>query len=398
MLPINGWLVDRLGAKKLYLLCFCAFTFTSFLCGGAHTMNQLICARIAQGMAGGLLAPLTQLMIARVAGKQMVRVVGIAAAPILIAPLFGPIIAGMILKYASWPWLFYINLPVGILAIILAVYIIPHDQTLIHKRPFDLTGFLMISPGLVGVLYGFEALAHHRAEGPWIMVVGAVLLGAFIQYARRVGSRTLIDLELFKNPAFSTAAVTQFLSNGIMYAGQFLVPLYLMNGCGLNGTQAGGVLSAMGIGMFFIYPVIGRLTDQFGIRAVATSGVTINLVGTLPFLFMAYYGFSMPLAIVALFIRGFGQGATGVPSVAAAYASVPKDKLSFATTAVNIVQRLGGPVMTTALAVIVSTSSQNMPAPHSFCTPFVALICFQLLVMVSARRLPVRIHHEVKPM
>lgn len=390
MLPINGWLVDRIGAKKLYLICFSAFTLASFLCGAAHNMHELIAARVIQGMAGGLLAPLTQLMIARVAGKQMVKVIGIAAAPILLAPLFGPILAGTILKHFSWPWLFYINLPVGLIAIVLAAFFIPHDESLIQKRPFDMAGFLMISPSLVFLLYGFERASHHSPEGIWVLLFGAILLATFIRYAKRMKSKALIDIELFKTPGFAVAAVTQFLSNGIMYAGQFLVPLYLINGCNLTATQTGWILSAMGIGMFFIYPFAGRLTDKFGIRAVASGGVVLNFLGTLPFLWMAHDGFSMPLAVIGLFIRGFGQGATGIPTIAAAYASVPKEQLSFATTAINIVQRLGGPIMTTALAIVVSTA-------HSFFIPFIALICFQLLVMSFTTRLPKRIHQVIKP-
>ncbi|MDD5361955.1 MAG: DHA2 family efflux MFS transporter permease subunit [Ignavibacteria bacterium] len=399
MLPINGWLVDRIGAKRLYLFCFSAFTLTSFLCGSAHSINELICARVAQGMAGGLLAPLSQLMAARVAGKQMVKVLGIASIPILLAPLFGPILAGTILKYASWHWLFYINLPIGIIAIILAVYFIPHDKTLIRKRPFDLAGFLMISPALVCLLYGFEAVSHNRSEGIWVLALGVVLSGAFIRYELRIATRALIDIGLFKNKDFSIAAVTQFLSNGIMYAGQFIVPLYLINECGLNGSQTGWILSSMGIGMLCIYPFAGQLTDRFGVRAVASGGVVLNFLGTLPFLWMAYNGFSMPLAIASLFVRGFGQGGTGVPSVAAAYASVPKEKLSFATTAINIVQRLGGPIMTTALAVFISTSGENRAdsGSHSFIIPFIALIGFQLLVIWFTSRLPIRIHKDTIP-
>ena len=114
MLPLNGWLVDRLGAKRLYLSCFSAFTLASLLCGTAKIMDQLICARVIQGIAGGLLTPMTQLMLARVAGKHMARVMGYTAVPIMIAPILGPVVAGAILKYAAWPWLFYVNLPIGI--------------------------------------------------------------------------------------------------------------------------------------------------------------------------------------------------------------------------------------------------------------------------------------------
>jgi MFS family permease len=124
-------------------------------------MPELIGARLIQGMAGGLLAPLAQLMVARLAGRQFARVFGYAAVPVLLAPLAGPILVGTILKYLGWPWLFYINLPVGILAVVLAAWILPQDKAVTQKLPFDLTGFIMISLGLVCLLYGFEQSSHH---------------------------------------------------------------------------------------------------------------------------------------------------------------------------------------------------------------------------------------------
>src|SRR5580692_2824340 len=116
MLPLSGWLVDRIGAKALYLWCFTAFTVSSALCGLAWSANALIAFRVLQGMSGGLLAPMVQMMIARAAGKHMARMMGYAVVPILLAPLLGPVIAGAILQFASWRWLFLINLPVGALA------------------------------------------------------------------------------------------------------------------------------------------------------------------------------------------------------------------------------------------------------------------------------------------
>jgi MFS family permease len=178
-----------------------------------------------------------------------------------------------------------------------------------------------------------------------------------------------------------------------MYAGQFLIPLYLVAGCGLTASQVGWVLASMGLGMMCVYPLMGFLTDQFGCRAVASAGVLLNVLGTLPFLFMAHGLFSMPVALAALFLRGVGQGATGIPSMAAAYASVPQERLSHAATAVNIIQRLGGPLLTTALAVVVSVSKSASSSimAHAFFVPFVVLMVFQLLVLASAIRLPERI-------
>lgn len=392
MLPLNGWIVDRLGAKKLYVGCFTAFTLTSVLCGAAHTMEQLIFARVLQGMAGGLLAPLTQMMMAKAAGNQLARAIGYAAAPILIAPTIGPIIAGAILKYAGWPWLFYINLPFGIIAIVLAAYLLPRDEELPEKRPFDRLGFILISPGLVCLLYGFEQASHKK--GTSILITGILLLIAFVWHARRAKTKALVDLELFRNRIFSAAALTQFLSNGILYAGQFLIPLYLMTGCGLTAGQVGWMLAPMGIGMMCVYPMIGYLTERFGCRAVAVTGIGVNVLATLPFVYMIHAGVSpVWLITTCLLLRGAGQGATGIPTIAAAYSSVAKNKLGLAATAINIVQRLGGPMATTLIAITVSLSTNSLPlsTPHGFLIPFIALILIQTLLFGSAIRLPARV-------
>lgn len=395
MLPLNGWLVDRFGAKRLYLGCFSAFTLTSLFCGLASTMDQLILARVLQGMAGGLLAPMTQLMIARVAGRNLARVIGFAAVPILVAPILGPVLAGAILKYANWQWLFYINLPVGVVAVILAVFLLPKDEAIQQRRPFDLLGLVLISPGLALILYGLEKISHHQGAFP--LILGAVLLAGFCWDAGKKKTEALIDLSLFKNLPFTNAVLTQFLSNGVIYAGQFLVPLYLIQGCALTSTAAGWMIAPMGIGMICVYPCMGMLVDRFGYRKTATAGVFFNFIGTLPFLWMTQNHFSQALTVGALVVRGAGQGATGIPSMAAAYNSVSKEKLPFANTALNIVQRLGGPVATTLMAVVLSFSvkGETNSGGQSFLIPFVALIALQLIVFISAHRLPNQIPSEV---
>ena len=144
VLPLSGWLVDRIGAKALYLWCFTAFTLSSALCGFAWSADSLIGFRILQGMSGGLLAPMAQMMMARAAGKHMARIIGYAAVPILIAPILGPVIAGAILQYASWRWLFLINLPVGALALVLAAYFLPGDREETRPRALDLAGLALL--------------------------------------------------------------------------------------------------------------------------------------------------------------------------------------------------------------------------------------------------------------
>ena len=166
MLPLNGWLVERIGAKSLYLWCFSAFTLSSALCGMAWSANSLIAFRILQGMSGGLMAPLTQMMMARAAGKHMARVMGYAAVPILLGPILGPVIAGAILQYASWRWLFLINLPVGVLAIVLAVLFLPNDREETRSRDLDLSGLALLSPRTCAlpVWVGASGRAHRSCS------------------------------------------------------------------------------------------------------------------------------------------------------------------------------------------------------------------------------------------
>jgi len=395
MLPLSGWLVDRVGAKRIYIGCFTAFTIASVLCGVAQNMGQLIFFRVLQGMAGGLLAPMAQMMIARIAGRQLARVMGYSVMPILLAPILGPVIAGAVLQSLNWRWLFYLNLPIGVLALALAVVLLPSDEENIFQRPFDLPGFLLLSPGLALLLYGLENTAHQYGR---CCLVGSVpLLAAFLLYAKRKGKTALIDIALFREPVFLTASITQFFSNGVTFAGQMLTPLFLISGCHLSAAQTGLLVAPTGLGMMVSYPLMGFLTEKFGCRAVSAGGALLALLATLPFIWMAQYEMIPSVLAVTLFFRGMGLGAINIPSMSAAYASVTKEKLAIATTAINIVQRLGGPIATTLAALILESSggmSSSTTTSHSFVVAFIFLSALQVVDMISACFLPVRVQYR----
>jgi EmrB/QacA subfamily drug resistance transporter len=408
LLPLNAWLVDRVGAKRLYCWCFSAFTLASVCCGLATTMDELIVARIVQGAVGGLLAPMTQMMLARSAGRHLARVMGFTAMPILIAPILGPVIAGAILTHAHWPWLFYVNVPIGIVAVASAAWVLPDDDAARTPRPFDSMGFLLIAPGLAGLLYGLEYAPDASSQaGIPVLVLGVVLILAFIAHARLRPERALIDVRLFRIPVFATASLTQFLSFGSSFAGQLLWPLYLITGCGLSPAQAGWLMAPVGVGMLCVYPLMGYLTDRFGCRAVAVTGTLVNTLGTLPIISMSATQLSPMVLIVCMLARGAGQSAIGVPSLSAAYAAIPKERLPLATTAVNILQRLGGPIATTLMALVIARAQVAMPdqtsdaatagGAHPFLIPIIVLIGMQLLVLWSALRLPARIDQLPAP-
>src|SRR5258708_29067524 len=318
MLPLNGWLVERIGAKRLYLVCFSGFTLASALCALSWSAGSLIAFRILQGMSGGLMAPMTQMMMARAAGKQMARLMGYAAVPILLGPILGPVIAGAILQHASWRWLFLVNLPVGVLAIVLAVLFLPNDREETRSRELDLPGFALLSPGLVLFLYGSDHLG--KRTGLTVVPISLVLLAAFFRMAIRKGDKALIDLQLFKRKTFSASAITQFMSNGISFAGQMLIPIYLIRACGQSPSATGWLLAPLGVGMICSYPWIGALTQRFGIRKVSAGGAFLAFAATLPFIWLARHALRLTVLACALFVRGIGLSAVGIPSISAAYA------------------------------------------------------------------------------
>ena len=352
MLPLNGWLVDRIGAKALYLWCFTAFTLASTLCGMAWSANSLIVFRILQGMSGGLLAPMAQMMIARVAGKNMAQVASIATLPILLGPLLGPVIAGAILQFASWRWLFFVNLPVGVLAFVLTIIFLPDDREETSPRGLDLLGLALLSPGLVLFLYGSDHMGQR--SGMAAMAAAVMMFLLFFRTAQAKGDAALIDLRMLKGKVFSASLAVMFMVNGITFAGQMLIPIYLVRACGLSPSQTGWLLAPLGLGMMCTYPFLGRLSQRFGIRKLAAWGALLALAGTLPLVFLAQQGLTAALLAVSLFIRGIGVSAIGIPAITSGYGSVARRDLPMATTAMNIVQRLGGPTLTTLCATFLA--------------------------------------------
>lgn len=400
MIPLCGWLVDRFGPKQVYIGCFSIFTVASVLCGFAGSIGMLVACRVLQGMAGGLLAPMAQLMAARYAGPQMARMLSLVGMPVLFAPIFGPFVGGSIIHLLSWRGLFFINLPLGVLAIAAAVRLLPGDTDR-RERTLDWQGFLLLSPGLVILLYSFE----HAATGADILFgfagigLGLLMLATFVVWTLKGKGAGLLDLGLFRIRIFSTAAVTQFLANAITQGGQMLLSLYVLTIMALPPASAGLLLAAMGGGLFASRIVIAWMLDWMGPRALSASGAAFCLVATLPFLIPGF-ALPMPAIVVALFVRGFGAGIVNMPSVVSAYASVDRSALSDAATALNIAQRLGGPVATMALTLCLT--SQIGPWLHlagsgastSFAMAFSALVAINILCFAAALQLPRRIRRR----
>jgi MFS family permease len=195
---------------------------------------------------------------------------------------------------------------------------------------------------------------------------------------------------LFKDAIFSAAVVTQFLSLGVSYAAQMLIPVFLTRAGGLSPSGAGLLLAAQGLGMMCTYPLVGSLVERFGNRNVSAGGALTALAGTLPFIYLARHGLGSALVAGALFVRGMGMSCIGIPSISAAYASVKRQDLPMATTTLNLVMRMGGPTLTTICATFLGwrLAAQTTAAASSAFGDTFALLCgFQLVLIAAASRL-----------
>jgi EmrB/QacA subfamily drug resistance transporter len=353
VLPSFRWTLERLGSRRLYVGSLLAFAATSALCAFAWSIQSLIVFRVLQGAVGGLLAPLTQALVAELAGpKRMGRAVSIISIPVLVAPLLGPVVGGVLIQHLSWRWLFLFNAPFAVVGASIAQRRLPPGTTSSRSR-LDVVGLALLSPGIALFVYVVSSVGRSRALSPSLflpLALAVALITSFVLYARPRPDSALIDLRLFKRPMIGAALVAYLLTSFGTFGGQLLLPLYYQQVRGQSAIGAGLLLAPQGLGMLLTLPQIGKLTDRFDNGKIAIAGILTTLLGTYAFT-QATDDSSYVLLSVSLVVRGAGLGTTATPVLAAAYKHLTRAEIPNATAALNIIQRLGAPLGTAAMAM-----------------------------------------------
>jgi EmrB/QacA subfamily drug resistance transporter len=285
----------------------------------------------------------------------MGRVMGIVGVPMLMGPIIGPILGGWLVDDVSWRWIFYVNLPIGAVALAAAAKLLPRDKPAAHQR-LDWLGLVLLSPGLAAFVYGLAETSSSGGIGAtkaWLpMLTGALLIGTFIFHAAR-HAWPLIDVKLFKVRAMSAASATTFSFAAGMFGAMFMIPLYYQVVRGQSALDAGLLLAPQGLGAAIMMPIAGKLTDETGPGKIVLGGLTL--------LFAAMVGFTQVGADTSFwflgscqFLMGLGMGASMMPAMSAAYQTLQHQQLARATTALNIIQRVGGSIGTALLSVVLT--------------------------------------------
>ena len=323
-----------------------------------------------------MIMPLAQIIMADAAGPQrMGRVMGLVAVPMMLAPTLGPLLGGTIIQALNWHWIFFINLVVGAVAIPLAIRILPNQLGEKTDR-LDTLGLTLMSTGLVAVTYGLaEAGTYGGFNNLHVylpVILGILLIAAFAAHALRVRN-PLLNLRLYKSRDFSAASLVMLALGAAVFGAMILMPLYWQQLRGYNVIDTGLLTGPQGLGMAFTMPLAARLTERWGGGKVALVGVTLTAMFTIPFgLIGAHTG--VPFLAVVMLLRGAAMGASFMPAMTAAYATMERSQITHATPQLNVLNRVGGSIGTTVLAVVLADAERGThtatQAAHAFGTAF----------------------------
>jgi EmrB/QacA subfamily drug resistance transporter len=354
VIPVTGWAARRFGAKRVYIVSLVLFTAGSALCGLANSTEELIVFRVLQGVGGGMILPIGQLMMADAAGpERMGRVMSIVAVPAMLAPILGPTIGGLILDNASWQWIFYVNLPVGIAAVIAALRVLPSVKPG-KVDPLDVRGLALMATGLPLLTYGLAEIGvtgGFSSIKVWLpLVLGVLLIVTFVFHALRA-KFPLLDLRLYRRATFASASFAMFCLGAALFGSMILLPLYWQGIRHESVVDTGLLTAPQGIGIALVMPLAGRLSDRLGGGPLALFGVIFTTIATIPFALIGAHT-SIEWLSVAMFLRGMGIGFAFMPAMAAAFAALDRSELAHATPQLNVLQRVGGSIGTAVLAVV----------------------------------------------
>ena len=395
LIPASGWIADRFGARKVFTLALAIFTLASVLCGLSESLESFVAMRILQGVGGALMVPVGRLAVLRTTPKhQLITAIATLTWPALVAPIIGPPLGGFITSYANWRWIFFINVPLGILAIALALRFIPdiHDD---ERRPFDITGFIATSVAMVSLVYAMEFLGTQQPQG-W-MTAGLLALGTvtflFALHHFRRAAWPMIRLDAMNVPTFRVTMYGGSLFRASISAVPFLLPLMFQVGFGMNAFHAGSLVLAVFVGNLTIKPATTPLIRWLGFKKLLLINGALNVLALLA---CALITPQTPVWVIllVLYLGGVFRSIqfTGVSTLA--FADVPAAQMSYANTLFSTATQLavGLGISLAAIGIrigdVVSErlALGNIPG-ISFRLAFVAIAIICLVGMVDTLRL-----------
>jgi EmrB/QacA subfamily drug resistance transporter len=361
-IPMTGWFAERFGARRAYALATVVFTLGSVLCGLAPSPLALVLSRMLQGLGGAMMVPVGRLILARSFPKdQLIRAMSFMIIPGLVGPMMGPVVGGWITTYASWRWVFFINVPLGAVSLAMTLAFL---KVIPAERPprFDWAGFLLCAAGLAALQVGLDSLSSRQGPSPMSAILGAAALGAlgcYVLHARRATS-PIIDISLFRLRVFAVATGAGHLARMGLAAAPFLAPLLFQAAFGLSAFQSGLLTFAMAGGQIVMRFAVPGMLRRGGVKPVL---IAATLAGAAMTAGMALFGSSTPHAVILAYLLVLGLVQCVIYSVVGAlgFSGIPAERASQATTITAISQRLSAGMGVAISAWLLHLASGGRP-------------------------------------
>ncbi len=371
LMLIGGKLADAYGRRAIFVIGIAVFTLASLACGLSTSGEMLIAARVAQGAGAALMNPATLSIIAATfPPRQRGTAIGIWAGVSALALAIGPLVGGLLSDHASWHWIFFINVPVGIVGIAASFLLIDESRDPTHER-LDLPGLATSAIGLFALTYGLIEANTYGWGSPRIVgvfVVAAVSLVAFVLLERHQRA-PMLDLSLFRNRTYVGANLVVLLVALAMFGVFFFVSLYMQNVLGFSAVEAGASFLPMTVLIILVAPWAGRLSDRWGSRGLMTAGMLL-VTGQLVYFSMLGTEATFWTLLPGLLLGGFGMAMTMTPSAAAATRSVPVAKAGVGSAVLNAFRQVGGSIGIALMGAIMAAQLTDPPSVDSFMQGF----------------------------
>ncbi|MGO9308357.1 MAG: DHA2 family efflux MFS transporter permease subunit [Spirochaetia bacterium] len=356
VVPFSGWLGDRLGFKRLYVLSMGAFVVGSMLCSLAWDFNSLVFARVIQAVGGGMIMPTTMAMIFRMVPRtQFGSAMGVFGIALLVAPAIGPTLGGYLVEYVDWRWIFTINLPVGVIGILLSLFVLPEFQSK-HPGRLDVAGGVTSAGGLFCLLLALTKGADWGwgAEQTVLLLVVSFFCFVLFIYLELTSENPLLELRVFKYRSFTMANLMVIVTNIVMFSGLFFLPLFLQSFRGLGAMETGFLMMPGALVSGLVMPIIGRLFDRIGPRPLATTGIVL-----LMFISWVFHYLNLATAtstiILWTVLRGLTLPLANMPAQTAAMVDIPTQLIGRASATTNIIQRVSSSFGIAVLTSVLTT-------------------------------------------
>jgi EmrB/QacA subfamily drug resistance transporter len=379
--PASGWVADRFGPRRVFLIAMAVFLGGSALCGLSQSLPQLVVARLIQGLGGAMMTPVGRLIVVGSAPRdRLVSAMTWFTMPALVGPLIGPPLSGLVLAVADWPFIFYINIPVGIIGMAAVLRFVPKVEQPDPGR-FDASGFVLSALAITGVVFLAETAGVNLV--PWWVEVGAALVGGgaliwFVRHALTI-DKPVLNLRLLQSRTFAASmAGGTFVRLGIG-AGPLLLPLLFQVGLGWSPVQSGLITISQAVGALSLKAMAQRLIRRFGFRTILLASVLgTAVVSALPGAFRA----ATPIwaIILALGVGGFLRSLHFTSANALAYADIPRDQVSQASTLSTVLQQVGMSLGVSFGGLTLHLARGQGPlTPANFVIPFLTIGAASLL-------------------